>query len=85
MLRGRPVPLFSDAVSRRKEQEHHAFEGRKVVVREKQGRQQTTKLGTMQYRGPGSGLKCFRIKYEQGQKVDWSATEVRRRLMPVEA
>ena len=82
MLRGRPVPIFQDADSRRREQEHRAFEGRKVVIKEKHGRQETSKLGTVKYKGPGSGLKCFRVTYGRGQRVDMSATEVRRRLMP---
>eukprot|EP00983_Pelagomonas_calceolata_P024790 780871-Pelagomonas_calceolata.AAC.1 len=32
-----------------------------LQIKEKQGHHETTKLGTVKYKGPGSGLKCFRV------------------------
>lgn len=49
---GRTVPLFAEVEARRKEQEHCAFDGRKVAVKEKRGRREITKLGTVKYKGP---------------------------------
>ena len=82
LLRGRPVPLFQDAVSRRRSQELAAFEGRTVAHKDKQGGQLRSRLGRVHYLGAGAGLKCFRVIFEDGSSMTMSGVEVRNRLMP---
>jgi len=82
LLRGRPVPLFRDAVSRRRNQELVAFEGRTIAHKEKVGGRLTSRLGVVRYLGARAGLKCFEAKMEDGSAIRFSAVEVRHRLMP---
>ena len=82
LLRGRPVPLFRDAVSRRRNQELVAFEGRTIANKEKVGGRLTSRLGVVRYLGARAGLKCFEAKMEDGTVIKFSAAEVRHRLMP---
>jgi len=39
-------------------------------------------LGKVRYLGDQVGLKCFRVKFEDGGSMDFSTVENRNRLMP---
>ena len=82
LLRGKPVPLFSDATHRRKKQELRAFHGRTIAHKMRVKGKETAQLGKVRYKGGHAGLKCFSVKFPCGITVDFSAVEIRNRLMP---
>jgi len=76
------VPLFRDAVARRRTQELQAFEGRTIAHKEKRGGRLVSRLGKVKYLGEAHGLKCFEAKFDDGSRGRFSAAEIRNRLMP---
>jgi len=83
VLRGKPVPLFRDATARRRMQELKALEGRTVAHKEKRGGRTKAKLGTVSYLGVGIRDRCFKINFDDGSHAQFTANEVRDKLMPV--
>eukprot|EP00983_Pelagomonas_calceolata_P004832 157964-Pelagomonas_calceolata.AAC.1 len=59
ILKGKRVPLFRDAASRRRQQELKAFEGCTIVHKERQGGQAMAKLGTVSCLG--ASMKIFEV------------------------
>lgn len=84
LLRGKPVPLFKDAKFRRTRQELRAFDGRTIAHRTRAGSKETAQLGVVRYMGDDAGNKCFRVLFRDGSTAEFSATEIRNRLMPEE-
>jgi len=75
------VPLFRDAVARRRTQELQAFEGRTIA--HKESVEADWFLGWQgQIFGEAHGLKSFEAKFDDGSHGRFSAAEIRNRLMP---
>jgi len=83
LLRGKPVPLFQDATHRRRRQELRAFDGRTIAHKTRHGNSgEDIKLGRVAYIGDHAGLKCFKVVFTDGSTGEFSAVEIRKRLMP---
>jgi len=83
LLRGKPVPLFQDATHRRRRQELRAFDGRTIAHKTRHGNSgEDSKLGRVAYIGDHAGLKCFKVVFTDGSTGEFSAVEIRNRLMP---
>jgi len=55
LLRGKSVPLFSDATHRQKKQELHAFHGRTIAHKMHVKGKETAQLGKVRYKGEHAG------------------------------
>ena len=71
-------PLFKDAATRRRVHEQSAYDGRVIAANSRKGGKE---LVIVKYLGPAAGLKCYEARLKRAV-VHYSATEVKRRLMP---
>ena len=70
-------------LDRRRRQELRAFDGRTIAHKARHGNSgEDSKLDRVAYIGEHKGLKCFKVVFTDGSTGEFSAVEIRNRLMP---
>jgi hypothetical protein len=64
-------------------QELRAFDGRTIAHKTRHGNSgEDSKLGRATYIGEHASLKCFKVVFTDGSTGEFSAVEIRHRLVP---